>query len=230
MPRACAAGHLLFTAWLCLPVPRVAYRAALRFPSRCGRTLLRPRPESAIRVVAPRRSQDAAPPSPQRGSRVRCPRAPERLATRGTGGGKAPLPKYSGKGRTGVSAGIARRRGQPHRVGVGGGDSTRRVAKPFRRSERDPRRAGRGGETARPSHADAEGPRLGLRCRVARAGVGSPANGRTDERSHHRENKRAATQLKKRDTAPSPRGKEQATKWQERKVGHPRDRQYKATQ
>jgi hypothetical protein len=58
----------------------------LRLPSRCGRTLLRPRPEGAIRIGAPRRSHRAAPPSPQRGSRVRSPRAPERSATHGTGG------------------------------------------------------------------------------------------------------------------------------------------------
>ena len=64
--------------------------AALCLPSRCGRTLLRPRPESAIRAGAPRRSHEAAPPSPQRGSRVRYPRAPERSATRGTGGFNPP--------------------------------------------------------------------------------------------------------------------------------------------
>jgi hypothetical protein len=54
-------------------------------PAHCARTLLHPRPEGAIRVGAPRRSRDAAPPSPQRGSRVRYPRASEGFATRGTG-------------------------------------------------------------------------------------------------------------------------------------------------
>jgi hypothetical protein len=73
--------------------------AALRLPSRCGRTLLRLRPESAIRVVAPRRSHEAAPPSPQRGSRVRRPRAPERLATRGTGGFEPPSQSALGPAR-----------------------------------------------------------------------------------------------------------------------------------
>ncbi len=62
---------------------------------------------------------------------------------------------------------------------VGGGDSARRVAKPSRRSERGPRRAGRGGETAQRLRADAAGTRAGQHCRVARAAVASEANARS---------------------------------------------------
>jgi len=102
-------GKLLFfhcvTALLCRR--RGWLGAALRLPSRCGPTLLCPRPEGAIRTGAPRRSRDAAPPSPQRGSRVRYPRASERFATRGTGRLKAPLPKCGGMTRCDRLAGMA---------------------------------------------------------------------------------------------------------------------------
>jgi hypothetical protein len=49
------------------------------------------------------------------------PRAAERLATRGTGGGKAPLPKCGSKDRKFMRTGNARRRGQSHRVPGGRG-------------------------------------------------------------------------------------------------------------
>jgi hypothetical protein len=104
----------------------------LRLPSRCGRTLHRPRPEGATRIGAPRRSHKAAPPSPRRGSRVRCPRASERSATRGTGGLKAPLPHamaqclgggYSTR-QAGASGHVSRDRGDPTREpGRGVGDA-----------------------------------------------------------------------------------------------------------
>jgi hypothetical protein len=63
---------------------------------------------------------------------------------------------------------------------------------PSRRSVRGPRRAGRRGETARRPNADAEGPRAGPCCRVARAG-GSEGWARRPARA----------------TAPRPRGKKE---------------------
>jgi hypothetical protein len=90
LPDRCAASSCHSTPWRFSCRRRGWLGAALRLPSRGGRTLLRPRPESAIRVGAPRHSHGPAPPSPQRGSRVRCPRAPERFATHGTGGLNAP--------------------------------------------------------------------------------------------------------------------------------------------
>jgi hypothetical protein len=95
-----------------LPVPRWP-GAALRLPSRCGRTLLRPRPESAIRIGAPRRSHTTAPPSPRHGSCVRDPRAPEELATRGTGGLNTLLPENLETDLLGGVPSVAARGPQP---------------------------------------------------------------------------------------------------------------------
>jgi hypothetical protein len=81
---------------------------------------------------------------------------------------------------------------------VGGGDSARRVAKPSRRSERGPRRAGRGGETAQRLRADAAGTRAGQRCRVARAAVASEANAR----SHPPGKQEKARQLEEYEATP----------------------------
>ena len=105
-----------------LPVPRWL-AAGLCAPAHRACRLLRPRPEGAIRAGAPRRSQGAAPPSPQHGSRVRCPRAPERSATRGTGAWEAPLPNRA------------------HFFRGGERESARRVGRPSLRRPRGPQRA-----------------------------------------------------------------------------------------
>jgi hypothetical protein len=75
-----------------LPVPRWPSAGSGGLAPCACKLLARDR-TGAIRTGAPRRSQAAAPPSPQHGSRVRYPRAAERSSTRGTGPLNTPHPE-----------------------------------------------------------------------------------------------------------------------------------------
>jgi len=175
-----------------LPVPRWL-AAGLCAPAHRACRLLRPRPEGAIRAGAPRRSQGAAPPSPQHGSRVRCPRAPERSATRGTGAWEAPLPNRA------------------HFFRGGERESARRVGRPSLRRPRGPQRAdpGRGvGDAAFCGHRGAP-PRDALLGRGRRS-LGAPRAGASQRRAvAHPPGKTKASRsgTHKMAAAPGPRGR-----------------------
>ncbi len=189
------------------PPTRLRVRPSWHRPA-CG-----PSPFLALALRA--RAQPASPPA---GLAARSPHAPAESLLSPAGRSSPPPPRspvhpHAGDALARALASLAERT----ELRAGGFQFAPRVSAAMPPEAAGTRRADRDGVSATRTHADTEGPRPGTRCRVAVEGVSvRSAQGRARA-------ERPRTRVA-RNEAPSPRDKEQATKWQERKVGHPRDR------